>query len=197
MLTGLYPDRHGATDRRRGLAPGLPTLAEALRDAGFETVAFTDGGYVHPSFGLDRGFQVYDGAGGSQDPEVRRDLPRGGATPDDRVRELFDRGVAWLGRRDADAPPFLLFLHTFALHDYFKAHPSAAERAGPRAGDDPDRYRGCLVGAAACDAEEWERLRELYQASLEIVDEGLGRVLAALEASGELDSTLVVRYRHP
>src|SRR5437773_7232662 len=45
LLTGVYPDRHGATDPRRRIAPKRPTLAQELRQAGLETGAFTDGGY--------------------------------------------------------------------------------------------------------------------------------------------------------
>ena len=39
--------------------PRVTTLAEALREAGYETAAFTEGGYAQPTFGLGRGFDEY------------------------------------------------------------------------------------------------------------------------------------------
>jgi arylsulfatase A-like enzyme len=56
MLTGLLPHRHGAISPRHRLAAGAITLAELLGRAGYETVAFTDAGYVSAQFGLARGF---------------------------------------------------------------------------------------------------------------------------------------------
>ena len=46
LMTGLYPDRHGATDPRLKLSSNVPTLAALLKTAGFETVGFTDESFV-------------------------------------------------------------------------------------------------------------------------------------------------------
>src|SRR5688572_13996204 len=52
LLTGLYPDRHGATDRRVTLAAEVATLGELLAARGYETAAFTGGGFLDPEYGL-------------------------------------------------------------------------------------------------------------------------------------------------
>ena len=44
---------------------------------------------------------------------------------------LFDRAIAFLETREDPAPPFFLFLQTYAVHDYFLVHPWAAEVVGP------------------------------------------------------------------
>ena len=56
MLTGLYPQVHGASNRRPARS-SAPSLAERLAEAGFETAAFvaTDI-YMSPRFGFARGF---------------------------------------------------------------------------------------------------------------------------------------------
>ena len=60
MLTSLLPPHHGASFKKRsGLRPGVATLAEVLRRAGFATASFNGGGQVHRTWGLDRGFDVY------------------------------------------------------------------------------------------------------------------------------------------
>src|SRR5438093_12445132 len=78
LLTGLYPDRHGATDRRLRLGEGVPTLAKELKRAGYETVAFTGGGYLDLPNGLAKSFAQYygrlrgTGPGGHDAAYVRR-----------------------------------------------------------------------------------------------------------------------------
>ena len=41
-------------------SPGIPTIAEALRQAGYRTAAFISGFPLDRRFGLDRGFVLYD-----------------------------------------------------------------------------------------------------------------------------------------
>jgi arylsulfatase A-like enzyme len=60
MMTGLYPQAHGASHQRPATA-GVASLAELLRDAGFTTAAFTGiKGFMRPEFGLGRGFTNYE-----------------------------------------------------------------------------------------------------------------------------------------
>jgi len=118
LLTGVYPDRHGATDPRRRIAPKRPTLAQELRQAALETVAVTDGGYVDRRFGFAAGFDRYNNW--VRDPNRRPGLsvPRGGAPDPQPGRTLFDRPIAYLAQRRSEDPPF--FLQAYAVHDYFR-----------------------------------------------------------------------------
>src|SRR5574341_2544240 len=59
LFTGLYPDRHGATDQRVTLAAEVETLAGALARRGYHTVGLTGGGFLDASYGLGRGFERY------------------------------------------------------------------------------------------------------------------------------------------
>ena len=63
LMTGLMPPAHGV--RGNGgfaLAPGVPTLAEALRARGLRTAAFIGGFPLVRRYGLARGFDHYDDA---------------------------------------------------------------------------------------------------------------------------------------
>ncbi|UCF34239.1 MAG: sulfatase, partial [Phycisphaerales bacterium] len=73
MLTSLYPSAHGVLrsfseikdDLTTGATvQGLPsvrtTLAEVLKDRGFQTAAFTGGGTMDPKIGFAQGFEHYD-----------------------------------------------------------------------------------------------------------------------------------------
>jgi len=77
LLTGRPPSDHGAVAREGGryseLDPAVPTVAEALAAAGWDTVAVAaPNPFVGPSFGLDRGFDHFHQPGWS-----RHALPRG------------------------------------------------------------------------------------------------------------------------
>jgi hypothetical protein len=56
LLTGTYPNVHGATAPRAVIRDAAPALVGDLQAAGYETVAFTEGGFVDGEFGLAAGF---------------------------------------------------------------------------------------------------------------------------------------------
>jgi arylsulfatase A-like enzyme len=101
MLTGLYPHAHGNVKNGSILADGVATLAQIVRDAGFDTAAFVTGAtMVADATGLDRGFEVYD-----DDFEGKR---RAG-------KVATKRAAGWLGDRGSGKRAFLL-LHLFDAH---------------------------------------------------------------------------------
>lgn len=60
LFTGVLPHQHGATSQTRQLDPKLPTLAEKLKDGGYNTYQVTANIVTTDIFGLDRGFdKVY------------------------------------------------------------------------------------------------------------------------------------------
>ncbi len=58
LFTSRSPSEHGAVSFHRHLSADLPTLAEALRDGGYDTIGVS-GNFVHVSetTGLSRGFE--------------------------------------------------------------------------------------------------------------------------------------------
>ena len=59
LLTGTYPSRHGTGGHSPRLGASLPTLPEAFRDAGYETVGVSNNTWVTGEFGFDRGFDRF------------------------------------------------------------------------------------------------------------------------------------------
>ena len=61
MFTGLWPPEHGiTTNGQASLKSGNPTLAELIRQQGYDTAAFVSAFVLLKRFGLDRGFDLYD-----------------------------------------------------------------------------------------------------------------------------------------
>jgi arylsulfatase A-like enzyme len=104
MLTGAYPCVHQLVTRAivRQPPPGLPSLAQRLRAAGWVSAAFTEDGYLLPGV-FQPGFDVFSFAGASPDGIARR------------VHEASQ----WL-ERIGDVP-FFLFLHTYQVHFPYQA----------------------------------------------------------------------------
>jgi arylsulfatase A-like enzyme len=109
LLTGQDPPRHGA--RHNGyfrLTEAVPTLAEALRGAGFATAAFVSAFVLDARFGLARGFDVYDdriGLHGGRQLVVGVE-----SRPAD---QSVNAALSWL---DAAPDRFLLWLHLYDPH---------------------------------------------------------------------------------
>jgi len=78
------------------------TFPEVLQQVGYETAAVFAEGHVGSEFGFNQGFDLfYQGA-------------RWGS-----FQETVPVALSWLEGRDADAPPFALFLHAYDCHRPF------------------------------------------------------------------------------
>lgn len=192
LITGLYPDRHGAIDRRLRLGPEYPTLSLLLWQAGYETVGFTDRGFLDRKFGMGRGYERYDDWRMRPDPALEAVLPRDGDATGTPGSDRFDRAIAFLRQRPDPERPFFLFLHTFGVHDYFYAHHWATERLPPFPDLPVREALDCLSGQRVCTAAQWRRLEELYEAEVAWLDENLELLLRALDETGLRASTYVV-----
>ena len=108
ILTGLYPYEHGVRDHSGyRIRPGTPTLATWLKEQGFATGAFVGGVPLERSFGLDRGFDVYDDH-----------FERKGQTSDFSLAErpagaVVDAAIAWIGRQQGR---WFAWVHVFDPH---------------------------------------------------------------------------------
>jgi len=59
LFTGTYPSRHGTGGASPSLGDSMSTLAEAFRDADYETVGVSNNTWVTREFGFDRGFETF------------------------------------------------------------------------------------------------------------------------------------------
>jgi arylsulfatase A-like enzyme len=179
MLTGLYPDRHGATDRRVTLAEGVDTLAGALAARGYETAAFTGGGFLDAKYGLGRGFARYEAKTHSKQE------------PAETAEGLLARVGDYLGAR-ANERPLFLFLHTYAVHNYYDARAEAAALSGRTGLGTRKQYVDCVLGRKPCEPGAWDDLGALYRAELQLMDQSFARLVSALEAAGLWRDAIVV-----
>ena len=107
LFTGRNPPAHDVRVNATVLAPGVPTLAESLRTAGYRTAAFVGSVVLDPDRGLARGFDVYHDVNGAPGQQGPRRLRR----PAD---EVIDDALRWLPATN-DAP-FFMWVHLFDAH---------------------------------------------------------------------------------
>jgi arylsulfatase A-like enzyme len=210
MLTSLSPTVHGVfPDNGRALSEGHTTLAEALREDGYATAAFVDGGYLSGNFGFTQGFDLYfDRNYKGVIGKIESYFDDGG------LAELLPRALAWL-RHHRDRP-FFLFLHTYDTHSAvtqlpYESPPPFLDRFV--ASDYSRSFDGCRSGRCASElllwhnqarreralgpdelftTEEMEYMVALYDGAIAYVDHEFGRLLMALEEYGVAQRTLVV-----
>lgn len=189
MMTGLYPQAHGAS-MSRPMSPGATSLASILKQHGFRTGAFTgSAAYVAPHYGLGRGFDVY--RTGKMD-----------ARADNLGRLQWLEEQARLRNANPDHR-FFLFAHYFDPHSDFGTEvpywvPGPSQRRYLPTGLDWDR-RGdtsllvSLEEQGDVNERDREVLTAIYDAGVRFCDQkGLGPLLSKLKSLGFDDETLVI-----
>ena len=121
LFTGRNPPAHDVRVNATVLAPGVPTLAESLRTAGYRTAAFVGSVVLDPDRGLARGFDVYHDVNGAPGQQGARRLRR----PAD---EVIDDALGWLPATN-DAP-FFMWVHLFDAHAPYAVPESSAAANG-------------------------------------------------------------------
>jgi len=108
LFSGRYPSDLGALDYMTyRIAPGTPTIASRLADAGYRTEAVVGGGHMAPAFGMQAGFHRYRST--SDFSGFQETMPL--------AMETLD-GLA------EGTQPFFLFVHGYDCHTpYIKPGP--------------------------------------------------------------------------
>ncbi|GAB4250182.1 MAG: hypothetical protein Kow00109_26140 [Acidobacteriota bacterium] len=168
LLTGTYPAFHGVHDNSGFVAsPELVTLAEVLRDAGYQTAAFVGSFILDSRFGLDQGFSHYSDGFQTETLDLVEQ-----SIAEHRAAEVVERALQWLRRVDRRRP-FFVFLHLFDPHA-----PYDPPADFPCPANDPYDCEIAYADAALGSLFDWLRRANLYESTCIVVTsdhgEGLG-----------------------
>lgn len=138
LLTGQLPPAHGVRLNGQVLSADVPTLATALKAAGYHTAAFVGAYVLDRRFGLARGFDTYDDrvprlASATETLEAARP-----------ASAVVDSALAWLDT--APAGPFLLWVHLYDPHAPYEPPEPWRSRFADRPYDGEVAYAGAQVG---------------------------------------------------
>ena len=209
LFTGQFPSGHGAHGEHRRLGAELPTLAQVLAGAGYETLCFTANPHISDGFGLTRGFVHQDeawraGGGGAGRGFflIFRLLDRLGLGVEDKgggaVAESFRR---WLDRHArARERPFFAFINFLEAHFPYHQLPRAyLRRFTSRSDAELQAMSRTLLGAQfgrLLDDQEIAAVQasgiDMYDAGILYTDHLLEQVVTGLADTGVLDATVLV-----
>jgi arylsulfatase A-like enzyme len=201
LFTGLYPYEHGATWEHRKLDSSFRTLAEHLRERGYQCVGITENPSTGFQFGLAQGFGAYYEMW--RKPlviravnKVRRELFQRHET-----REYTERTVTllkrWISERRDRGEPFFMFVNFMA------GHLPNYEREGFTAGDFgveelkriqpvnlvPELH---YVPEYKLSDRELGMMRTLYEGDIRYLDREMGDLFRFLRESNILEETVVI-----
>lgn len=189
MFTGHDPHQHAVVRNGYPLASEHQTLAERLRDSGWDTLAVVGSTALEAAMGLDQGFRTYD-------DELSA---LSGRQFQDRADAVVDRALKATDQRQPDKPVFL-FVHFFDAHMPYDAPGEWRDRYTDPAYTGPwrdqinapvkDLIRDMQQGRA--DPAHPEYITGRYLGEVAWVDHQIGRLLEGLKQRGLLDNTLVI-----
>lgn len=162
ILTGLYPPSVGVRDNGTyQLKPEYATLAEMLKERGYDTAAFIASFVLDRRFGLDQGFGHYDF-------KVAEDSRAGTESLQNERRAdgVSNSMLEWLGRRQraGESRPFFAWVHYYDPHHPYDS-PIASEA----------RFHG----------------KPAYDAEIAFMDRHIQRILDALDKHKLRERTLI------
>lgn len=165
MMTGLYPASHRVSATTRNLDVAIPTLAMGMRDAGYETAAFTENALLRADAGFQRGFGHYYENSGVKD---------GAGDAEGTFRRALDYAKA-----KPLSEPLFLFVHTYEVHSPYEPPEYTDDELGP------------LVWKEA-PGERAHDMRSRYEREIVHLDRLLADFLAELAALAPEDDILVI-----
>jgi arylsulfatase A-like enzyme len=185
MFTGRYPRHHYVRSNYDVLPDSFDTLAELLKQAGYQTAAWVSFQAMLDVGGLHQGFDERSG------PLTKKEKESGKQRPGPDVNRM---ALPWLTQsRDA---PFFAWLHYFEPHSPYTVTPYASEQlrgySGPLADGAPVRVFYSLGRRIPWSPEERKAIRVLYDGEVREADRFVGNVLHSLSAAGLDNDTIVV-----
>jgi arylsulfatase A-like enzyme len=155
------------------------TLAEVLRDEGYQAAAIVSAYPLKRRFGFGQGFAYFDEefpAASASIPSPRWEGESLDEAYDRRADETTRRAILWLEEAQSDPRPFFLWVHYFDPHSPY---------------DPPEPYRSQFLPAGPDIGWEHEKTAA-YDGEVRFTDHELGRLMEALDQQGLSMDTLVV-----
>jgi len=181
LFTGLSPLEHqvvaniDVTGKPFAWKPGMRTLAQFAKEAGFTTAAFVSASPLKRHSGLDAGFDVYD-----QPPGGKRN-----------AAQTLAAATRWLER--TTQRPIFLWVHFFDPHRPLRPPP---EHAIFSADADLERYLAerRVPAATVLGTRHYQTHEDMdrYDGEIRYVDDRLGALLRTLEETGLYESSVIV-----
>jgi arylsulfatase A-like enzyme len=208
LFTGLYQTGHGTGGQYEFLSPALPTMAQLLKTAGYQTMGFSNNTWVNQDeTNIARGFEDFYLV-----PRPSGQNPQIGPEDDFVLHDEIDSGSAqtvdlvkqWFKDDYDDERPYFLFINCvephlrawapepfrgrFLLEGVTEAEARTVNQDifAERLGRVPNRPNGYMSQL------DWDILKSLYDGETACLDQRIGLLFDHLNERGLLDNTLLI-----
>ncbi len=187
LFTGRHPVSHGLRKNGLPLATAARTLAEILRENGYQTAGVVSSVVLDARFGLDQGFDVWEDDFSAEGASFNPRSWEGHAVPngfDRRADETTKLAQRWLWIDRDPQRPFALFVHYFDPHTPYDPPATYSRRfplAPPEAGA-PKRLNDLDVRLEV----------RAYEGEIAFADREVARLVETIDRLGLAADTLVV-----
>lgn len=189
IFTGLFPIQHGVDANGLKLWEGFNTLAEAFREAGYQTAAFTSTN-AHFKWGnMHQGFDYYNEQALADSKRPRRDKKQDPYRP---ANETIDAALEWLNDASSSDKLFL-WIHLYDPHKKLKPpQPEREEVARLVEGLGRKQHKEALQAAHGDPGfRKLYRKVLLYDAEILFVDRQLERLYRAMDSPDSNDLWII------
>ena len=167
LFTSMYPAANGVQDNGVPLPSAAVTLATVLKSAGYGTAAFVGSFVLDRRFGLDRGFDIYEGP-----IDLHNRMDAGQVERKRPGAQVAEAATRWVEHNSG--APFFLFLHLYDLHLPYDLPQNPALRHGETGYSAELAYEDRVIG----DFLSFLTRRQLFEKALIVFTsdhgEGLG-----------------------
>lgn len=207
LFTGRYVSGHGADANYEALPAEFPTMAEILGKLGYQTVGFSNNGWVSRRTGVARGFQefylVRRGREGRVEWFYVEEFFRGEGEEDKGSLKTVNAAASWIKKRWDREKPFFMFINFIEPHGpYWPPEPFRSRFLPPGVSEEEAKSVPMLrstvecvdvrAGALKLSERDWLIEKALYDGCTATVDDRIGKLYSFLEDQGLADETLVV-----
>ena len=182
ILTGLYPNTHGALYARSVLSDKVELLSEHLSKHDFQTLAIVGNPVLRAKFGMDQGWDEYRNHG--------RD--------DDSAARLYAEAMQWIESHHHRGR-FFMYVQSHDSHTPYDPERRYSKLYHPEpysgfVGSELSAKEQLAIGKGKRQANESDLawIQALYNGKATYQDEHFGHLISKLEELGILDQTLVV-----
>jgi arylsulfatase A-like enzyme/Tfp pilus assembly protein PilF len=163
ILTGRYPARLGVRDNASTpIPPGTGTIAQFFKSHGYRTGGFVGAFILGPEYGFAQGFDTFDADFAHFDAGMKLQTQR-------QAGEVADHAIAWIKQSAIDPQSPIRNPQWFVWAHFYDAHAPY---------DPPPPFKTRFAAAP-------------YDGEIAYVDSAVARIVAALEASRQIDNTLI------
>jgi len=178
MTSSLLSSHQAFYSRKQGISKDKITIAEVLKNGGYQTGAFTGVGRIAPEFGFSRGFDVHLG--------LKNYAP---------FRAMTSNGLKWLNETNGK---FFLFLHSYEIHWPYSPTSENSAALDPLY-DGPlgnSITRGLLgkinSGSINVTEDDLNHIIAMYDAEILSVDQAFGDLIEQLKSMNLYNNTIII-----